>query len=130
MKSISRQFVRYAIIGAFGTALDFALLWMFLRIRSPIALAVTAAYALATLAQFFLNRSWTFQAYERPAAYQLPVYILVTFVNWLVALVFVEVGTRTFDLSPMIAKALSIPPSALVGFLGNRHLTFRRRPNA
>lgn len=128
-QSFFGQLVRYAIVGALGTAFDFLLLWLLLRTSLPVPAAVTVAYGVATLGQFFLNRSWTFEAFERPVESQLATYILVTIVNWLLALVFVEIGTGALGIGPIAAKALSIPPSALVGFLGNRHITFRRSRN-
>jgi putative flippase GtrA len=121
---LPRQLATYAAVGAIGTALDFGLLWALLHVRVWTPLAVTVAYTLATALQFFLNRHWSFRAFDRPAVVQAPAYAAVTVVNWLVALLFVEAGTTAFHLAPLAAKALSIPPSALVGFVGTRHVAF------
>jgi putative flippase GtrA len=121
---LPRQFVRYGLVGIVGTLLDFALLWALLHVRVWSPLAVTAAYGLATGVQFFLNRHWSFRATSGAVIPQAGTYAVITVINWLVALVFVEAGTSVFHLAPLVAKALSIPPSAVVGFLGNRYVTF------
>ncbi len=122
--TISRQFAAYVVVGIIGTLIDFGLFWALLRLQVRPPAAVTLAYWLATAVQFYLNRHWTFRAFERAAAVQAGMYVAVTVINWLVALLFVEAGTHVFHLTPLLAKALSIPPSAVVGFAGNRYLTF------
>lgn len=104
--------------------MDVALLWLLLRAGVWTPAAVTVAYVAATAAQFFANRHYTFRAADRPAALQGVAYALVCVANWLVALGCVEAAGAWFALSPMAAKALSIPPSAAVSFLGNRYFTF------
>jgi putative flippase GtrA len=124
-----RQVVAYGVVGAFGTFLDVGLFWTLVRLGAWIPLAVTLAFFGATAAQFGLNRQWSFRAYHRPAIVQAPVYAIVTLVNWLLALVLVEAGIRVLHLSPMAAKAFSIPPIALLGFFANRRLTFGKPRN-
>jgi putative flippase GtrA len=120
------QFGRFAVVGVLGTALDFALLWALLRLGVWSPLAVSIAYLAATAAQFVANRYYSFRSFDRPAADQARTYAVVSAINWGVALAFVELGTSVFALPPLVAKALSIPPSVAVSFFGNRHLTFGR----
>ena len=114
----------YAVVGIIGTVLDVVAFWALARLGVWIPLAVTLAFFGATAAQFVFNRRWSFRAYHRPAIVQAPVYAIVTFVNWLLALVLVEAGIGLLHLSPIAAKIFSIPPTALVGFVANRYLTF------
>ena len=123
---LPRQFARYAVVGAFGTLLDVLLFWALIQLHVWTAVAVTAAFFLATAAQFFLNRHWSFRSFHRSVIVQAKTYTLVTIANWIVALLFVEAGTNLFHLSPLVAKALSIPPSGVLGFIANRYLTFGR----
>ena len=123
-RDISRQFTAYAIVGLAGTVLDLSLFACFVKLGVWTPLAVTAAFFVATAAQFVANRNWSFRALHRPAIAQAPVYAIVTFVNWLLAVAIVEAGVARLHLAPLIAKALSIPPTALLGFIANRYLTF------
>jgi putative flippase GtrA len=129
---IGAQFGRFVVVGVLGTALDFALLWLLLRAGVWSPLAVSAAYLTATAAQFVANRAYSFRAFDRPALDQARTYAVVSAINWGVAVAFVELGTALFaplgypTLAPLMAKALSIPPSVAVSFFGNRHLTFGR----
>lgn len=118
------QFGRFTVVGVLGTALDFALLWAFLRLRVWLPLAVSIAYLAATAAQFAANRHYTFRNFDRAALAQSRTYAVVCALNWLVAVAVVQIGTSIFALSPLVAKACSIPPSAALGFFGNRYLTF------
>jgi putative flippase GtrA len=127
-----RQFTLYAIVGVIGTLVDLALFWVLVRAGVSAAISVTVAYFVATAAQFFLNRQYSFQAFDRAVLHQMGLYAGVTIASWLVALVVVEAGISFFHLAPLAAKVLSIPPTAIVGFLGNRYLTFAaaREPRA
>ncbi len=121
---IPRQFVAYGVVGVAGTLLDVGLFWLLVRAGVWTPVAVTLAFFIATAAQFFVNRRWSFRAFHRPASVQAPEYAIITLVNWLLALAIVEIGIAWLHLSPLQAKALSIPPTAIAGFLGNRYLTF------
>jgi putative flippase GtrA len=121
---LTRQLVAYVAIGALATGLDVALFWAFVHVHAAVAVAVTLAFFMATAVQFFLNRHLAFAAFDRPAASQARTYVLVVVASWLVALGVVEAGVRLFGFAPLVSKAISIPPSALVGFLGSRYLAF------
>ncbi|HVA32804.1 MAG TPA: GtrA family protein [Candidatus Baltobacteraceae bacterium] len=120
------QFARFAVVGVLGTALDFALLWLLMRWRVWLPLAVSGAYVTATVAQFVANRHWAFRSFERSAIAQGRTYAVVSAVNWGVAVAVVQIGVLVWGLPPLAAKALSIPPSVAVSFFGNRYLTFGR----
>ena len=128
-REFMRQIVAYGIVGVFGTLLDVGLFSALVRLGAWVPLAVTLAFFGATAAQFVLNRQWSFRAFHRPAIAQAPVYAIVTFVNWLLALVLVEAGIQALHLSPIGAKAFSILPTALLGFVANRYLTFGKPKN-
>jgi putative flippase GtrA len=123
---VAGQFGRFFVVGVVGTALDFVLLWLLLRLGIWSPAAVTIAYVSATVAQFAANRHWSFRNFDRGAMAQARTYAAVAGANLLVALAFVEIGNFVLGLPPLMAKALSIPPSVLVSFFGNRNLTFGR----
>jgi putative flippase GtrA len=104
--------------------LDVALFWMLVRVHVVVAVAVTLAFFTATVVQFFLNRHVAFANFDRPAVSQARTYAVIVVVSWLVAVGVVELGVRGLGLDPLVAKVVSIPPSAIVGFIGNRYLTF------
>lgn len=121
---LPRQFLAYGVVGVAGTLLDVGLFWLLVRAGVSTPAAVTLAFFTATAAQFYANRQWSFRAFHRPASVQAPEYAIITLVNWLLALAIVEIGIAGLHLSPLLAKVLSIPPTALAGFVGNRYLTF------
>jgi putative flippase GtrA len=121
---LPRQFVAYGIVGVAGTLVDVGVFWLLLRAGVWTPAAVTIAFFTATAMQFFFNRRWSFRAFHRPASVQAPEYAIITFINWLLAVAIVEIGVSKLHLSPLEAKVLSIPPTAIAGFVGNRYITF------
>lgn len=121
---LPRQFAAYGVVGVAGTLLDVGLFWLLVRAGLWTPAAVTVAFFTATALQFFLNRHWSFRAFHRPASVQATDYVIITLINWLLALAIVEIGVAWLHCTPILAKALSIPPTAIAGFLGNRYLTF------
>ena len=121
---LARQFLTYGAVGVLGTALDFGLYWALIAARVFPWLAATLAFSLATAAQFYLNRTYSFAAFDRHVLAQLGSYIAVTLAQLLLTVAIVETSIRIGHLDPLVAKAISIPPTAVAGFLGNRYLTF------
>jgi putative flippase GtrA len=119
-----RQLLGYAVVGIFGTLLDVALYWTCLAAHLWPWAAVTIAFGTATLCQFWLNRHYSFRAFDRPARLQIVPYIGVSVAQWLLTVVTVEWCIGSGHLSPLLAKAIAIPPTALGGFLVNRAVTF------
>lgn len=122
--TLQRQFVAYGVVGVAGTLIDVGLFWLLVRASVWTPAAVTLAFLTATAVQFFLNRHWSFRAFHRPAGIQAPEYAIVTIVTLLLTIAIVESAIAWVHVSPITAKALSIPPTAIVGFVANRHLTF------
>jgi putative flippase GtrA len=119
-----RQITLYAIVGVIGTLIDVGLFWALVSIGTWPALAVTVAYFLATAAQFYLNRQYSFASFDRAVLHQMGLYAVITVVTWLLTLGIVQAGISIVHLAPLVAKVISIPPVALLGFLANRYLTF------
>ena len=85
---------------------------------------MTVAFGTATAVQFFLNRKYSFAAFDRYVLHQMGTYFAVSVVQWLMAVSIVQVGVTFLHMAPLLAKAISVPPTAIAGFLANRTLTF------
>lgn len=55
------QFVKLSVIGVVNTVIYFSLINLFRTLDIPLFTRTTLAFALATLASYFLNRRWTFK---------------------------------------------------------------------
>ena len=142
-----RRFVKFAIVGAFGAIIDFALLNFFLyifnnvlhwdllaqySINGNLLLANTLSVSAAIMSNFALNRLWTFpESRNRKKRKQLPQFALVNFIGLIInniivvgidALLFPIVGE---PLSYNIAKAIAIGVVLFWNFGINRIWTYR-----
>jgi putative flippase GtrA len=65
MEQLARRFGRYAVAGGAATAVDFGVLWLLVYVagleRYPLYLfAATAAFLVATVVNYSINRRWAF----------------------------------------------------------------------
>ncbi len=65
MKKDTKQKLRYAIIGAVNTLLDFGLLFLFKNLGAPIPIANTASTGITFVLSFFANRNLAFTDHDR-----------------------------------------------------------------
>jgi putative flippase GtrA len=60
-RSLARQFVRFATVGATGTAVQYVVLWVGVeRLGWPAAISSAAGYALGSIVNYLLNYFFTF----------------------------------------------------------------------
>ena len=80
-----RQFVKFGIVGASSSVINFGLSNLFhYKLDWPLIPALTTAFFLSVLNGFFWNRRWTFkQARSKPAHTQSAQFLLVNVVGWL-----------------------------------------------
>lgn len=80
-----RQFVKFAIVGASNSAINFGLSnLLHLKLGWPLIPALTVAFFVSVLNGFFWNRHWTFKAARgKPVHTQSLQFLLVNIVGWL-----------------------------------------------
>ncbi len=131
-KEFSR-FVKFAIVGALGAIIDFALLNLMRGVFGwPLLWANTLSVGVAMLSNFIWNRFWTFpESRSRKKRSQLPQFALVNFVGLVINNVIV-LGID-FLMEPHIgepwsynvAKAFAIGIVLFWNFGANRLWTYR-----
>lgn len=136
----TRTLALYIAIGAAGVILYSAVLEGLLRIGLSPFPSYTVAYVTSIALLFTLNRQLTFRSLENPPHSQLLAFLTVAFVCYLVMIASEAVGLNVLRLTPLEAYWISIPVNGVVGYLGNRYVTFgpglsavlrglRRRPD-
>jgi putative flippase GtrA len=77
------RFVKFAIVGAFGAAIDFAVLNLMHKYFGwPLLSANTLSVSIAILSNFTWNRLWTYpESRSRPIRQQLPQFALINIVG-------------------------------------------------
>lgn len=119
-----RNFVLYAIFGAISTGLEFAL-YSALCLVMPFQWANVIGFHVGILCSFYLNRHFNFKVEDN---------IMLRFVSfYLVQLVGLGISSLTlhilinvFGFGNNLAKLISIAVVALLLFLLNNYITFRK----
>ena len=119
------QLGRFCLVGAAVLVLDFTLIWVFLHVV-PRLVAVSIAYVLAVTAHFLLNKWWVFQAGQARAVPQTIRYGLALAACWLSTVSLVWLALHTVTDHVLIAKAIAVPPTTLLGFFLLRFYVFHR----
>ena len=91
-----RQLVKFGIVGASSTAVNFAVLNLMLALHQNRYTSVTVAFLVSVVNGYFWNKRWTFKAAPVKAAHtQFSQFLLVNLVAW--------------GLDLLIIKLLSVP---------------------
>lgn len=106
------RFIRFAIVGAIGSVVDFGVMNLLVNLFStPLVIAGTISFIAAVISNFILNRNWTYpDSRSKPIVRQLMEFSLVS-----IGGLIIRIPTLAF-LEPIIYKwitalALAIIPS-------------------
>ncbi len=131
-----RRFIKFAIVGAFGALLDFAILnFLVFVVGMPEEFANIISVSCAIISNFTWNRLWTFpESQEKPVHTQFGSFALVNLVGLAINEV-VFVATLNLVFEPMfpgniklalnLAKAVAIGVVLFWNFFANRVTTYR-----
>lgn len=121
-----RQFVKFAIVGASNTIVDFS---VFLFMRRVLHLhyleANFLAFSVAAPWSYIFNRTWTFRDKNPRIHTQFVKFFLVAVVGLGLTSFFLYVFIGLLDLYDVVAKVLVIALVLFWNFLANRRWTFR-----
>lgn len=127
MTMFSRKFLRFTLNGGLVFCVDFLALWG-LQWLMPPWLAVSLAYVTAVTVHFLLSRNWVFQSRHRALCRQLVPYVFCVGLCWLCTISCFSLGLHMITSNIYLAKALSLPPSTLLGYFLMRRLVFHPIP--
>lgn len=127
LKKLIGQAVRFSLVGVVNTLLDFAifsLLTLMPFFAANYVYAQIISYSCGVVCSLVLNKLWTFRQRAPMTARQVALFLLVN----LAALGVSSGALHLYQLwqwPPMLAKALSVPFSFGVNFVGNKLFVFR-----
>jgi putative flippase GtrA len=118
------QFLRYALVGAVGTALQYAILVLLVQLAlAPVLAASTAGAIAGALVNYQLNRRWTFDS-ARAHQQALPRFATIALAG--IALNAIVMATMFGYLGANYILAQFVATGAVLaaGFFANRTWTF------
>lgn len=129
MKDLIKRFlpfIKYCIVGATGTFIDLAALYIFVEyLEFPVLLGATFSFLLAVINNFLLNKLWTFKN-KSPNYRKLFIkFLTVALVGLGLTLSSMHLLVNILGLWYMLAKMLSSGIVLTWNFLGNKLWTFK-----
>jgi putative flippase GtrA len=120
------QLVRFGIVGGVGFAVNLAVYALFVHVLSvDYHVAAVAAWLIAVVNNFLLNRRWTFDAGDGLVHFQAMRFLVVSLCALVVSLLLLTVFVEDLGLAKVAAQALAVAASMPLNFLGNKLWSFR-----
>jgi putative flippase GtrA len=121
------QLVRFGVVGAAGFIVNLAVYALFVHsIGVDYHIAAVAAWIVAVLNNFVLNRHWTFDARDGRARFQAARFVLVSLVAFGCSLLLLTLLVEGAGMAKVPAQALAVAASTPLNFLGNKLWSFRK----
>jgi putative flippase GtrA len=120
------QLIRFSLVGASGYAVNLAIFALCVHVLAiDYRVAYGAAWLVAVVNNFVLNRHWTFDARAGQIHFQAIRFFIVSLVaagfGLLILMLLVEAG----GLAKVPAQAIAVAASTPLNFLGNKLWSFR-----
>jgi putative flippase GtrA len=120
------QLVRFGIVGGVGFVVNLAVYALFVHpLGVDYHVAAVAAWIVAVLNNFVLNRHWTFDARGGQAHAQAMRFIIVSLAAFVVSLLLLTLFVESAGLAKVPAQALAVAASMPFNFVGNKLWSFR-----
>jgi putative flippase GtrA len=120
------QLVRFGLVGGVGFAVNLAVYTLVVHSAGvDYRAASVAAWLVAVLNNFVLNRHWTFDARDGRAHFQAMRFLVVSLVAEGFSLLLLTLLVEGAGISKIPAQALAVGGSMPLNFLGNKLWSFR-----
>ena len=122
---VLKQLIKFFLVGASNTALDFVIYIILTRVfHLYYLIAATISFIVAVTWSFTLNRSWTFKV-KRGLATQYPIFFLVNFGVLLLNNGILYLLVDYSRVNDLLAKLLASLILGIINFTINKLWTFR-----
>ena len=120
------QLVRFGIVGGLGFVVNLAVYTLFVHSAGiDYRAASVAAWVVAVMNNFVLNRHWTFDARDGRAHFQAARFLVVSLVAEGFSLALLTLFVEGAGIPKVAAQALAVTGSMPLNFLGNKLWSFR-----
>lgn len=121
-----KPFIKYCIVGAIGTFLDLASLYVFVEyLQIPIFYATTLSFIIAVTNNFILNKTWTFKNKSKNYRKLYVKFLMVSLVGLAITIGSMFLMVTIIGIWYMFAKAITSLVVLTWNFLANKIWTFR-----
>lgn len=123
--SLSRQFLRFAAVGATGTAVQYATLWIGVEFLAASAVVASAiGYVLGSVVNYLLNYFFTFKS-GKSHAETAPKYYAVLAIGWCINTGLMKIFVGVLGWNYWLAQVITTGCGLIWNFLGSRLWAFK-----
>lgn len=118
-----KRFLKFLVVGAFGTAIDFILFYIFYELAGwGVILSNTISYGTGLTSSFFINRVWTFSDGKKRSQKRLPLALTFGYIG----LIFntAMVWALAFLMPVFAGKVIAVFVIVIYNYLTNKHIVF------
>jgi putative flippase GtrA len=120
------QLVRFGVVGVIGFIVNLGVYAVFVHpVGVDYRVASVAAWLVAVLNNFVLNRLWTFDARDGLARFQALRFLIVSLVAEGFSLLLLTLFVQDAGIDKVAAQAMAVAASMPLNFLGNKLWSFR-----
>lgn len=120
-----KPFIKYAIVGVVGTAIDLGALYLLVEYaQMDVILASVLSFLLAVVNNFMLNKAWTFRNKSKNYRKLFIKFLIVSLVGLLLTIFCMHLLVNVANVWYMLAKVLTSLIVLSWNFLGNKFWTF------
>jgi putative flippase GtrA len=120
------QLVRFGLVGGIGFAVNLAVYALCVHLLGlDYHVAAVAAWLVAVMNNFILNRHWTFDASDGRVHFQAIRFLAVSVVAFGFSLLLLTLFVEVAGVAKVPAQALAVAASMPLNFLGNKLWSFR-----
>lgn len=120
------QLVRFGLVGGLGFLVNLAVYALFVHsVGVDYRAASVAAWLVAVLNNFVLNRHWTFDARDGRARFQAMRFLVVSLAAEIFSLALLTLLVEGASVAKVPAQAIAVAVSMPLNFLGNKLWSFR-----
>jgi putative flippase GtrA len=120
------QLVQFGLVGGLGFIVNLGVYYVFVHpLGTDYHIAAVAAWLVAVLNNFVLNRHWTFDARDGRVHFQAARFIVVSLVAFGFSLLLLTLLVESANVAKVPAQAIAVVCATPLNFLGNKLWSFR-----
>ena len=125
-KSEIKRFIKYCSVGLTNTVVDYLSFFILSQLLTVnIYISQAAAFMIATLNSYLLNRLFTFKVDAPLIGKKLLFFYLLNIFTMFISVLSLYILCNVFHVNEFIAKLPIMPITFLINYFGNRLLIFR-----
>ncbi len=125
MKDEFVKFIKFNAVGIINSAVDYLVFTLLIALRLHFIPAQIISYVCGMLNSYIMNSRWTFGD-KRDTAGRVFAFIMVNLVALGVSIGVQALCNNEFGFNELVSKAISLPFSIAVNFVGNRLFVFKK----